>query len=280
MKTCPIIAGLLLLCSPSIPLQAQDGYDVYAIEYARANRFMKVADVALNTHSEDSVSFSYYIWYLKGHNGRRILVDVGFVADTTTIRKTFKYFVTPNEALRRLGVEPDSITDVIITHPHQDHIGGLNLFPKATVWMQKNEYNDFVGSAWQKGGVNIGYNKEDVLKAVQANLDGRLRFVNGDSAEVLPGVRAFTGSKHTFEGQHLVVNTASDKVLLASDDSWFYFNVQDLVAERLVQDPDVFVRELRRMKTLVSDTTLIIPGHDPLVMSNFTAVAQGIVRIR
>jgi glyoxylase-like metal-dependent hydrolase (beta-lactamase superfamily II) len=280
MKTCPIIAGLLLLCSPSIPLQAQDIYDVYAIEYARANRFMKVADVALNSHSEDSVSLSYYIWYLKGHNGRRILVDVGFVADTTTIRKTFKYFVTPNEALRRLGVEPDSITDVIITHPHQDHIGGLNLFPKATVWMQKNEYNDFVGSAWQKGGVNIGYNKEDVLKAVQANLDGRLRFVNGDSAEVFPGIRAFTGSKHTFEGQHLVVNTASDKVLLASDDSWFYFNVQDLVAERLVQDPDAFVRELRRMKTLVSDTTLIIPGHDPLVMSNFTAVAQGIVRIR
>jgi len=274
------IPGLLILALNAVPLCAQDNYDVYAIEYARVNSFAKIADIAFNTQSTDSVTFSYYVWYLKGHNGHRVLVDAGMQADTATIRKSFKSFIRPDSALRSLGVGPSDITDVIITHPHYDHIGGIGFFPGAKVWMQKNEYADFVGTAWQQGGINIGYRKEDVLAAVQANLDGRLMFVNGDSVEVLPGIRAFTGSKHTYEGQHLLVNTTSDKVLLASDDSWFYFNVRDLVAERLVQDPDAFVRELRRMRTLVPNIDLIIPGHDPLVLSKFTRVVDGIVRIR
>jgi glyoxylase-like metal-dependent hydrolase (beta-lactamase superfamily II) len=270
----------LALCVLPAFAKAQDVYDVYAIEYARANRYARVADIALNSQSKDSVTFSYYFWYLSGHNGHKVLVDVGMQVDTATVRRSFKSYASPEVALRRLGIQPDEITDVIITHPHYDHIGGLDLFPKAKVWMQKNEYADFVGTAWQKDGVKAGYNKDDVIKTVQANLDGRLAFVNGDSVEILPGIRAFTGSKHTFEGQHLLVATTSEKVLLASDDSWFYFNVRDLVAERLVQDPEAFIRQLKRMKGLVADPSLIIPGHDPLVLSKFTPAAEGIVRIR
>jgi glyoxylase-like metal-dependent hydrolase (beta-lactamase superfamily II) len=275
-----ITAALVLLILRTAAARAQDLYDVYAIEYAHANRYARVADIALNSHSTDSVTFSYYVWFLKGHNGRNILVDVGMDVDTAVVRKSFRSFTRPDLALRRLGIEADAVTDVIITHPHHDHIGGLGLFPKAKIWMQRNEYADFVGTAWQTQGINTGYNKDDVIRTVQANLDGRISFVNGDSVEILPGVRAFTGSKHTYEGQHLLVNTTSDKVLLASDDSWFYFNVRDLVAEVLVQDRDAFVRQLKRMNGLVSDPLLIIPGHDPQVLSNFTPIAEGIVRIR
>ncbi len=260
--------------------QTQNVYDVYAIEYARGNGYAAVSKVALNTQSKDSVAFVYYIWYLRGHNDRRILVDVGFVGDTAMIRKSYAYYVRPDLALRRMGVEPNEITDVIITHPHYDHIGGLSLFQKANVWMQKNDYDAFVGAAWQKGGSHGGFDKQDVLMIVQANLDGRLTLVNGDSLEIIPGIRTFIGSKHTYESQHLLVDTQTDKVLLASDDCWFYHNLHELISVVLVQDPAAYIRQLRRMKTLVSDTTLIIPGHDPLVLAGFPSIAEGIVRIR
>jgi glyoxylase-like metal-dependent hydrolase (beta-lactamase superfamily II) len=226
------------------------------------------------------VTFSFFVWYLKGDNGKRILVDVGFLEDTTKAAKSFSYYQRPDLALRRLNVNADDVTDVIITHPHSDHIDGLDLFPKATVWMQKNDFAYFVGDAWQKGASHMGLDKQDVLKIIQVNLDGRLQLVNGDSIEIIPGIRVFIGSKHTYESQHLLVNTKTDKVLLASDDSWFYYNLDHLLSVPLTFDPQAYVAQLRRMKTLVAGTQLIIPGHDALVLARFTQVAPEVVRIR
>jgi glyoxylase-like metal-dependent hydrolase (beta-lactamase superfamily II) len=76
------------------------------------------------------------------------------------------------------------------------------------------------------------------------------------------------------------VNTSAEKVLLASDDVWFYYNLQNLLSVPLTFDADAYIRQLRRMKTLVSNPDLIIPGHDVLVLSKFPSVAKGVVRIR
>lgn len=39
----------------------------------------------------------------------------------------------PETVLRRLGVKPDEVGTIIVTHFHADHIAGLNLFPKARI---------------------------------------------------------------------------------------------------------------------------------------------------
>jgi len=179
-----------------------------------------------------------------------------------------------------MNVKADDITDVIVTHPHFDHIGGIHLFPKATIWMQKDDFAYFVGDAWQKGASHVGLDKQDVLNIIQANLEGRLQLVKGDSIEIIPGIRVFIGSKHTYESQHVLVDSETDKVLLASDDCWYYYNLDHLLSVTLMFDADAYVKELRRMKTLVADTQLIIPGHDALVLSKFRQVSPGVVRIR
>jgi glyoxylase-like metal-dependent hydrolase (beta-lactamase superfamily II) len=279
MKTLQIIT-LILLVSITTLSQPLDTYEVYAIEYAAKKNQIPATKMVVGAAPTDSISLTYYIWFLKGDNGKKILVDVGFIKDSTKSNDYLQDYQRPDRALEKLNVKPDEITDIIITHPHGDHINGLNLFKNGTVWMQKNDFTYFVRDAWQKGGNNFGLDKKDVLKIVQANLDGKLHLVDGDSIEIIPGIRVFTGSRHTFESQHLLVNTKKDKVLLASDDCWYYYNLDNLLPVTLLFDPDAYVRGLRRMKTLVTDPRSIIPGHDSLVLTRFPAVAEGIVKIR
>jgi glyoxylase-like metal-dependent hydrolase (beta-lactamase superfamily II) len=246
MKNIVITIGSFLLFFATTFSQPQNIYEVYAIDYAGSKSKVPASDIAIGGSTTDSVSFAFYFWYLKGDNGRKILVDVGYIRDYTKPLND-QYFIRPDSALQRINVKPEEITDIVITHPHGDHINGLPLFPKGTIWMQRNDYNYFVGDGWQKDADHRGLSKDDVLKVVQANLDGRVHFVDGDSIEIIPGIRVFTGSKHTFESQHLLVDTKTDKVLLASDDSWFYYNLDNELSISLVLNADAYITQSGRL---------------------------------
>jgi glyoxylase-like metal-dependent hydrolase (beta-lactamase superfamily II) len=272
------IAAILFSAATSLS-QPKNVYNVYALEYFIPASRGTVSDIAVGSDSKDSISFAYYFWFLNGDNGKKVLVDVGLIQDYSHPMKGNNY-VRPDSLIQRINITPDDITDIIITHPHFDHIDGLSLFKTGTVWIQKDDYTYFVGDGWQKGGDNRGFNKGDVLKIVKANLAGRVNFINGDNIEIIPGIRVFTGSKHTFGSQHLVVDTKTDKVLLASDDSWFYYNLEHELPIPLVLDAEAYTVQLKKMKTLIPNKDLIIPGHDPLVMKRFPEVAEGVVKIR
>ena len=278
MRALTGIAILMLFFKPAYS-QIQNVYTIYAIEYAKNPRSVAVSDIALGAKSTDSVTFSYYIWFLNGDNGRKVLVDVGCVRDSTNPLAYLREYQRPDSALQRINVNADDVTDVIITHPHADHIGGLQLFRNARIWMQKNDFFYFVGGAWQSDADHKGLDKHDVLKIIQANLEGRLQLVAGDSLEIIPGIRVFIGSKHTDESQHVLVSSKNERVLLASDDSWFYYNLHHLLSVPSTFDTSAYITQLRRMKTLVADTNFIIPGHDPSVLLNFKQVSRGVVRI-
>ncbi|HPS97828.1 MAG TPA: MBL fold metallo-hydrolase, partial [Bacteroidales bacterium] len=78
----------------------------------------------------------------------------------------------------RLNVSPSCITDVIITHPHPDHIGGIHLFPNARVWMQKEDFVYFVSGAWKKEGALSEFTDNDVRNLTEISLQGRLELTN------------------------------------------------------------------------------------------------------
>jgi len=220
------------------------------------------------------------VWLLKGENGRNILVDAGFI-DTSEIG--MKNYVRPDLVLQRIdSMSPSNITDIILTHPHFDHIGGINLFPKADIWIQKDDFEYFIGEAWQDDKSSKYFRKNDVHNIIEINLQGRLKLIDGDDLEIFPGIRVYTGSKHTFENQYLLVNSNSktNKVLIASDAVWFYYNLTHLLPVTLSMDSKAYVEAMKRMKTLVTNPDLIIPGHDDLVFTKFPEVTEWIVRIR
>lgn len=54
-------------------------------------------------------------------------------------------FRRPSDAVAAMGVPPVTITDIIISHVHWDHLDGADLFPNARIWIQRAEYEYYVG---------------------------------------------------------------------------------------------------------------------------------------
>lgn len=257
-------------------------YDVYALKFSSGGRW-PISLWVDKGPEKDSVSIEFMIWLIKGSNGKNILLDAGFLPGLEDAKEfPLANYHRPDSVLLKLGLRAEDITDVIISHPHWDHIDGLSVFPKAQVWMQKEDYNYFVSGSWQKGGEHGGYNQRDVHMMVDLNIKGRLQLVDGDDKEIIPGIKVYTGSRHTFNSQYVGVTSGSKKIILASDNIWVYYSLEHLMPASVggTMDPAGYVKAMQRMKTLVSDPKYIIPGHDSRIFSIFTVVKEGVVIIQ
>ena len=258
------------------------GYKVYALQFAASGLPATAADFSLNAPKTEPVKMIFMFWLIQG-NGKNIIVDAGFLDDLEDVKelKVIDY-IRPDSALLRFGVKPGDITDIIFSHPHWDHIDGVTLFPNAQIWIQKEDFNYFVSTAWQKGQSNGGFEKRDVRAMVDLNLAGKVNLVDGDDKEIMPGIKVFTGSRHTFNSQYVLVDTAPNKIIIASDNIWIYYILDHLVPPSPggSLDPAGYVKAMQRMKTMVSDVKYIIPGHDGAVFSRFPIVAKDVVEIK
>jgi glyoxylase-like metal-dependent hydrolase (beta-lactamase superfamily II) len=260
-------------------------YEVFAIRYASIPDFPVNALIA-GADPQRKLSIAMTVWLIRG-NGRNILVDSGFYRPQ--FFKEFKVdgFMKASEAVGQAGIvlagqpalTPEDITDVIITHMHWDHADGMDLFPRARIWLQKDEYTYYTGEAWQGPRTHGGIEPEDVLAAVKLNLAGRGSLVPGDAQEILPGITCYTGGKHTYQSQFVGVNTKAGTVILASDNMYLYENLEKHVPIAQTLDAASNLRAQDRMKTLAASPRLIVPGHDPAVFEKFPKVSERVVRI-
>ncbi len=131
--------------------------------------------------------------------GRRILVDAGVGGATFGPKESEMYAVDDHGF--GPGVDPASVTDVVLTHLHFDHAGGAvtggaPTFPNATYWLQRRnlenakrpnerEKASYLPQTWQ------------VLEA-----SGKLKLIDG-AGEILPGVHVIPSDGHT-TGMQLV----------------------------------------------------------------------------
>jgi glyoxylase-like metal-dependent hydrolase (beta-lactamase superfamily II) len=263
---------------------AQEKYEVYALRFASMGHPSPLSDWAEGAPKKDSINIDFMVWLIRG-KGRNILVDAGFRRDLISSPDALEFAITnytrPDSVLSKLGLKAEDITDLILSHPHWDHIDGIGLFPKARIWIQKEDYNYFVGASWQKGGFNGGYDPRDVRLIVDLNMAGRVTLVDGDDKEIIPGIKVFTGSRHTFNSQFVLVETPGKKIVLASDNIWVYYSLDHMKPPSAggTFDATGYVRSMGRMKTLATSPKYIIPGHDGRVFTLFPRVADGVVRI-
>ena len=278
-----LLSAILVTGFLNLNAQTPPSYEIYALKYFGLHS-VPVSELALGAPGKDSMNMFFMYWLIRGNNGKNILVDAGFLKDLDIFKElNSSFYIRPDSVLRELNIKADEITDIILTHPHWDHIDGVSLFPQAHVWIQKEDYNYFVGQAWQKEGRHGGFYKRDVDSLVSLNIAGKLTLVDGDDREIIPGIKVYTGSRHTFNSQYVLVQTGRDKVILASDNIWIYYNLEHMTSSPYPNgtfDTAAYVKSMQRMKTQASDIKYIIPGHDPAVFSRFPLIKPDIVKIR
>ena len=199
-------------------------YEVYAVRYATLPDF-PVAALVQGAERGRKLDIAMMIWVLKGPDGRIVLVDAGYYRPQFLKSWKASGYTRPDQALEPLGIRPEQVTDIVVTHMHWDHADGVDLFPKARVWIQKDEFAYYSGAAWQPGGQPGGVDPEDVLALVKLNTQGRVSLVNGDAREIFPGVTVYTGGRHTFASQYVGVNTKAGRAVIASDNLYLYENL-------------------------------------------------------
>jgi glyoxylase-like metal-dependent hydrolase (beta-lactamase superfamily II) len=256
---------------------APPDYEVYAVRYATLPSF-RVSGLIAGADTSRRLDIAMMVWLLKGPNGRNVVVDAGFYQDNFVTRWKPTNFLKPSDAVAKAGVRPEDVTDVIISHVHWDHLDGVDLFPKARVWIQREEFEHHIDSAGtvKDRAIDAG----DAKKLAAIAREGRVMLVDGDAKEIIPGITVYTGGKHTYASQFATVHIAGGTVVVASDNMYLYENLARHVPIAQTLDSASNLRTQTRMTTLASEQRLIVPGHDPEVFVRFPTPGNGVARIR
>jgi glyoxylase-like metal-dependent hydrolase (beta-lactamase superfamily II) len=219
----------------------------------------------------------YYMWLLR-KGGRNILVDTGYDhAEATSRDRPIR--IDPGAALAPLGLTPDDITEVIVTHLHYDHAGGLALFPNAHLHMQAAEMAFATGPCMCHDTLRMPYTANHICEAVTRLYRGKLTFYDGDG-QIADGVTVHCIGGHSRGLQAVRVQTQVGAMVLASDAAHFYENFMRAKPFPIVVDVQDMLDGFTRIKALASRPELVVPGHDPLVREVFPAgIAEHISRL-
>lgn len=267
---------LALLAVPAFAATKAPAWKIFAVRYATVPKF-PVHELVAGADTSRTIDIAMMFWLLEGPDSRRVLVDAGFYRQKFLDDWKPADYRRPSDAVRAAGVAADSVTDIIISHIHWDHLDGADLFPKARIWIQRDEYSHYVGDAGE--GLDAAIDSVDAAMLAGLNKAGRVELVNGDAQEILPGIIAYTGGKHTFASQYVGVHTAKGTVVVASDNCYLYENLDEHRAIAQTLDAKSNLAAQDRMKKIASKARWIVPGHDPAVFQRFPSVGAGVVAI-
>jgi glyoxylase-like metal-dependent hydrolase (beta-lactamase superfamily II) len=244
-----------------------DSYEIYAIKYAHHERRASENFIGGDPH-DVPMPLDYFVWAIVGED-RTFAVDTGFDLEMGQKRER-TMLQTPAEGLKAIGLDPARIEDVIVTHMHYDHAGNHDLFPNATFHIQDREMAYCTGRCMCHQELRMAFEPEDVAAMVRRLFEGRLQFHDG-SSELAPGLSVHHVGGHTSGLQVVRVHTSRGWVVLASDATHLYANLEQARPYPIVYNVGDMLEGFETVKRLAESPAHIVPGHDPLVMARYPA---------
>jgi glyoxylase-like metal-dependent hydrolase (beta-lactamase superfamily II) len=274
------VAAALAAQVGSAVAQPKPVYEIYAAKYAGPFT-SKLAFLLFNQGWDQDIDRYYYIWVVKGPT-ETILVDTG-VGMTVAADRKLKGYVNPVDVAARIGVKPNDVTKVVITHMHWDHVGGMEMmpkaYPKAVFYVQKREYDFWTKHPVAKRKIFAGGADPLAYKLMQ-EMEGspRLQIVNGD-VNISPGLDIMLGPGHTIGTQSLAVTTAKGTAVVASDCGHLARNFKEDTPSILITDLIGWMETYDKVRAKASSVDLCFPGHDAGMLLNYPKVAEDVTRL-
>lgn len=241
-------------------------WQVHAIKYADRNSRTRADSFIFDDAHDAPHPMDYYMWLLR-RGSDIILVDSGY-DDAEARARGRPIRLDPAAALAPFGITPEQITQLIVTHLHYDHAGGLHLFPNATLHMQAAEMAYATGPCMCHDTLRMPFTAGHICEAITRLYSGKVVFHDGDG-QIADGVTVHCIGGHSRGLQAVRVLTDAGHLVLASDAAHFYENFQARKPFPIVVDLQDMLDGFDRLLGLASKPELVVPGHDPLVRQVF-----------
>jgi 7,8-dihydropterin-6-yl-methyl-4-(beta-D-ribofuranosyl)aminobenzene 5'-phosphate synthase len=104
----------------------------------QATSHLEIIPLYENAGSSDEYAIGHGVSYLIRTNSATVLMDVGHNPDASPIPPF-------EQNMQKLGISWDEIDRIVISHPHPDHVGGVDAWREHTVSMGDFELPDDLG---------------------------------------------------------------------------------------------------------------------------------------
>ena len=141
-------------------------------------------------------------------------------------------FIGPVKALDKLNIQPEDITDVIVTHAHHDHIEYISRFKKSKMYIQRDEYES--GKQYFTDGMDI--------------------CLFDDEKEICRNLKAIKIGSHS-KGSCIVEIIKNDKQYIISGDECY---MKDCLVKKIPTDCSYAPKKCRKFIEKYSDEDYIV----------------------
>jgi glyoxylase-like metal-dependent hydrolase (beta-lactamase superfamily II) len=250
----------------------EDVHEIYAVRYGHHDRRSQENFVGGDPH-DILQPLDYFVWAIVGPAGV-IVVDTGF--DAGMAGKRGRTLLRPaGEGLRAIGIAPEAVENVIVSHLHYDHTGNYDLFPRARYHLQDTEMAYATGRCMCHAYLKMPFEEEDVVAMVRKVFAGRVAFHDG-AAEVAPGVTVHKIGGHSKGLQSIRVKTRRGFVVLASDATHLYAHLEGGRVFPTTYHIGEVLEGYATLGRLATSPAHIVPGHDPAVLDRYPPAKPGL----
>lgn len=252
-------------------------YSIWLLEYAHVPT-QPYGSVLQGQHNRGFRELSFTYMLVKGE-GHTILIDTGTNGEDEITKKLHERdsvvgWQPPEKVLAKVGVKPEEVDYVLLTHAHYDHMDNLKAFPNAKFIIQEKEILGWVWAMTREKKFrhpHMALKSDNMYTALHLIEEGRMTLVQGEVKNILPNIDLFpVYDGHTFGSQLIIINNPDGPWINVGDQAYVRENLTGLNGDGVyvpvglaVGTPYNITQSYDDMKRLAgNDMKRIIIGHE------------------